>query len=275
MNAAKPGENNARTAISYTESATGLRVTVHDLTHSLWQLLPADRFRHAHPCCTEVKSGVHGAQCLAFEVAGFRRIAASLPEGRVHTCHAGFSEAAYPVFHDGSLVLVLFLGPFLLERNEAVGRAGPAGPGATLPSLSRADAEAALEAVRQLGARLRSIVLELPERLEARDVARGVRIRRFLLAHYQEQLLLSDLASELSLSPERTRHVVREECHMGFRELLEDTRVQAACALLLNTRLPVAEIAVRCGFRNPSSLSRVFARRYGVTPRQWRVHHQS
>lgn len=257
MNGFEAGENAAETAISYTERVTGLRVTVHDLTHSLWRMLPAERFRHAHPACREVKTGPHGEKCLAFEVDTFRRIAPSVREGRIHTCHAGFSEAAYPVFHGGALALVLFLGPFLRATTD--------------PD----EAHEALEALRQLGSRLRCIIMDLPEPLSLQDVSREARIRRFIAARYQDAIQLRDLAEELSLSRDRTRHAVREECGRSFRDLLAETRLAASRALLLNSRLSVEEIALRCGFAGGGAFSRAFSRDCGESPRRWRRRHQS
>ncbi len=271
MEALKTGKNEALTAIMFTESVTGLRVTVHDLTHSLWQMLPAERFRHAHPACHEVKTGPRGDACLAFEVAGFRQIAASVRGGRVHRCHAGFCEAVYPVFHDAALALVLFLGPFL--KADVDSRQQTMSP--ALPRRSDREAATALEALRQLGSRLRCLIIDTPEPIGLQDVSRETRIRRFMAARYADAIQLSDLAEELSLSTDRTRHVVREECASTFRELLEETRLQAGLALLLNSRLTVGEISDRCGFADRTSFSRAFRRAHVLSPRRWRREHQS
>lgn len=275
MNGFETGKNTAETAISYTEHVTGLRVTVHDLTHSLWRMLPAERFRHAHPACREVKTGPHGEKCLAFEVEAFRNIAPSVREGRVHTCHAGFSEAAYPVFHGGALALVLFLGPFVRATGTASPKRGESAAAQRLPERDRDKAHEALEALRQLGSRLRCIIMDLPEPLSVQDVSREARIRRFVAARYQDAIQLSDLAEELSLSSDRTRHAVREECGRSFRDLLAETRLAASRALLLNSRLSVEEIALRCGFAGGGAFSRAFSRSYGEAPRRWRRLHQS
>lgn len=270
MTVKESAENSAKMAIAHTESITGLRVTVHDLTHTLWHMLPAVRFRHAHPACQAVKTGPTGERCLAFEIDGFRSRAHTYPDGRIHRCHAGFSEVAYPVFHETQLALVLFLGPFL----SAV-RSDSWNSRERLPRKTREEAVAALEALRQLGARLRCIIIDLHAELHRHDVSRETRIRRYVLANYEKRLTLDDLAVELSLSHERTRHVVVEECGSSFRVLVEQTRVEAAAALLLNSRLQIDEIAARTGLSSRAALSRLFRRWYGCSPRAWRKEHQS
>ena len=39
---------------------------------------------------------------------------------------------------------------------------------------------------------------------------------------------------------------------------------------MVNSRLPLADIAVQCGFADQSALNRSFRRVYGISPGQWR-----
>ena len=269
-------ENYAETAVSLTESVTGLRVTVHDLTHTLWRQLPADRFRHTHPICSLVKTGPHGARCIQLEVDLVRRDANRFPHGRVHRCHAGLTEVCVPIFDRDRLIVVLFLGPFRLagdaraDWSQRASRAAAAGVAGSLAACSRSELDRALEALRQLGARLKELIAEQNLDLAISDVDRALRIRRFIAAYYHHPVTMADLAADLGLSPDRTRHVVREACGENFRRLLERTRMNAAAALLLNSRLPVSEIAERCGYTNSAAFARGFTRVHGTSPRTWR-----
>ena len=46
-------------------------------------------------------------------------------------------------------------------------------------------------------------------------------------------------------------------------------RVDASMKLLARGELPIAEIAIACGFADQSHFTRVFARITGVTPKVW------
>ena len=48
-------------------------------------------------------------------------------------------------------------------------------------------------------------------------------------------------------------------------------RVLRAQALLAESRSPIAEIALECGFSDQSHFTNTFVRRAGKTPRQWRI----
>ena len=56
----------------------------------------------------------------------------------------------------------------------------------------------------------------------------------------------------------------------GFQEYLLKTRVLAAQRLLLETALPVGEIAERCGFASGNYFGDVFCRYQGVSPTEYR-----
>lgn len=53
-------------------------------------------------------------------------------------------------------------------------------------------------------------------------------------------------------------------------DYLNDLRLTEAKRLLLNTRLPIKQIAQDCGFADPSYFSRVFTKREKVSPRTFR-----
>jgi AraC-like DNA-binding protein len=56
-----------------------------------------------------------------------------------------------------------------------------------------------------------------------------------------------------------TYRQLREECHHAF-----------ACQLLLDTELPIAEIAARLGYANAPTFTRAFCRWSGSSPAAWR-----
>jgi AraC-like DNA-binding protein len=55
-----------------------------------------------------------------------------------------------------------------------------------------------------------------------------------------------------------------------MQRLLADTRHELARHLLLNTDLPVSQIATNLGFAEPATFSRAFRSWAGTSPRQWR-----
>lgn len=59
----------------------------------------------------------------------------------------------------------------------------------------------------------------------------------------------------------------------SFVQELNATRLDRASELLADARvdgLPIADVAFRCGFLDPGYFTRLFRKRFGITPRQWR-----
>ena len=56
---------------------------------------------------------------------------------------------------------------------------------------------------------------------------------------------------------------------------IERLRVEAAQNLLLESRLPVKRIALRCGFGSEETMRRSFFRLLGVTPQDYRARFKS
>ncbi|WP_438985291.1 helix-turn-helix domain-containing protein, partial [Aequoribacter sp.] len=57
----------------------------------------------------------------------------------------------------------------------------------------------------------------------------------------------------------------------SFQRLLDQTRSSLACEYLENTRLPVSEIAERCGYSDEANFRKAFSRWQGKSPSLWRA----
>ena len=62
----------------------------------------------------------------------------------------------------------------------------------------------------------------------------------------------------------------REDTGQTPAEFVTSVRLQAACRLLEDTELPAKTVAQRCGLDSPAAMRRVFMRRLGVSPAQYR-----
>ena len=270
-------------AIRSFERLHGLLVTVHDLGHGLAPFLLPERGRHRHPMCVAFRDGGHFHACTGFDVVRLRQEAEFHRAGRLHRCPAGLVEWVVPVFGATGLRFVLFAGVVaedglegLLGASARLVERSPVKP----PVIDPGRAEAVLEALNQLAARLAAwsadgATGQLPAapaasaQAPALDRRRG-QVRRYIYEYYAEPLAVADLARHLGLSPSRTRAVVAEACGASFVDLLTEARLASAVDLLRHTDLPVADIAVRCGFTDASNFFRVFKRRHGTTPLRFR-----
>lgn len=87
---------------------------------------------------------------------------------------------------------------------------------------------------------------------------------------FPERLSLADVAQDLSRSPSSVARGVREATGHSVLELIAERRLGEAHTLLLESDLPVGEIAARVGYPSLGYFHRVFRRATGTTPQRWR-----
>jgi AraC family transcriptional regulator len=99
------------------------------------------------------------------------------------------------------------------------------------------------------------------------------RLRRaveLMHAHADAELSLDDLADAAALSPSHFAHLFKDLVGLTPHAYLTNLRLERARALLIETELPVTEIAARVGFRSPSHFATAFRAVTGVSPRAFR-----
>jgi AraC-like DNA-binding protein len=87
---------------------------------------------------------------------------------------------------------------------------------------------------------------------------------------FARPLVVADLAAEAGMSQSRFFAGFAAAFGQTPHGQLADTRLRAAQRLLTDTRLSIAQIAVRTGHADQSALTRVMKARLGVTPAAWR-----
>ena len=81
---------------------------------------------------------------------------------------------------------------------------------------------------------------------------------------------LADTAKHFGYSPEYTSRLIRTTTGKTFMELLTESRMKHACALLKSTNLPVSQVALQVGYESTENFIRVFKKRYHLTPSGFR-----
>ncbi|MDH7569680.1 MAG: AraC family transcriptional regulator, partial [Armatimonadota bacterium] len=96
---------------------------------------------------------------------------------------------------------------------------------------------------------------------------------RYMREHCDEDLGRDEVAALVGLSPSHFSHLLREHLDTTFRDLLNEMRVSRARDLLAHTEHSLARVAQECGFADQSYFTKVFHKRVGMTPREYRATH--
>jgi AraC-like DNA-binding protein len=97
-------------------------------------------------------------------------------------------------------------------------------------------------------------------------------VRMILLAQPGQFPGIEHVAGQLHVSVRTLRRRLKEE-NSSFRELLDEVRFQLAKEYLLDTRLPLTEIAELVGYTEAGNFSHAFRRWSGQPPRDFRNQH--
>ena len=88
--------------------------------------------------------------------------------------------------------------------------------------------------------------------------------------HYDRPLRVADLAALARLSEYRFARRIRALFGLTPAQLVIKTRIDAARAMLQDTRIPIGAVALACGYCDQSALTRQFKAAVGLTPAQYR-----
>lgn len=98
----------------------------------------------------------------------------------------------------------------------------------------------------------------------------SARILSYLGGHYREPLSLETLANAVGVSRFHISHMFATKFGIGFKEYLNNLRVDCAKGLLRSTEMPILEVSRNSGFENQRTFNRVFNENTGISPRDYR-----
>lgn len=94
--------------------------------------------------------------------------------------------------------------------------------------------------------------------------------KRFMLLRLSNRLLIGDVATALALSRSYFVRSFTNTVGIAPYRWLVEQRINQARDLLTRTTIPLAQIALECGFADQSHFTNAFSRRVGTTPSKWR-----
>lgn len=97
------------------------------------------------------------------------------------------------------------------------------------------------------------------------------RVLTYLSLNFREQISLDQLSEAMGVSRFHLSHLFSNKLGIGFKEYLNNLRVECAKSILRSTDIPVSEIYEASGFENQRTFNRVFRESTGQSPRNYRI----
>lgn len=99
-------------------------------------------------------------------------------------------------------------------------------------------------------------------------------VDNYFTMNYQNGSLVK-LADLLHLSPQQTQRIIKKMYSKSFSEKIVQSKMQYAKRMLLNSKLPIAQIAANCGYNSTNGFFVAFKKHYGKTPNEFRLEAKS
>lgn len=94
--------------------------------------------------------------------------------------------------------------------------------------------------------------------------------REYVEEHYYENLMLTDVAQKVGISPGYLSTLFQKQLSRGFVDYLNEIRIEHACTYLRQNYLKTYEIAYKVGFKDEKYFSKVFRKIKGQSPSEYR-----
>jgi len=96
------------------------------------------------------------------------------------------------------------------------------------------------------------------------------KIHSYLIHNYNKKIRLEDAAKLLNMSPISFTRLIKQRTGKCFIDFLNEIRLGFATRLLIDTNKTISEICFDCGFNNISNFNRIFKKKQGQTPTDFR-----
>lgn len=103
------------------------------------------------------------------------------------------------------------------------------------------------------------------------DSRRVQKVQKYILDHYKEDIRLNTLGNIIGMTSVSISRFFRLRTGKTLSDYVIDIRLGFASRLLVDSTHTIAEVCYECGFNNLSNFNRIFKRKKGCSPKEFRA----
>ena len=96
------------------------------------------------------------------------------------------------------------------------------------------------------------------------------KVMEYMNNNFDKQVLLADAAKISNMTEVSFSRFFKTQTGVSFIDSLLEIRLGHASRMLIDTNQPVSEVAYNCGFNNISNFNRLFKKKKGCTPKEFK-----
>lgn len=100
------------------------------------------------------------------------------------------------------------------------------------------------------------------------------KVQKYIADHYQEDIRLADMADMVGMTSVSFSRFFHLRTGKTLSDYIIDIRLGFATRLLVDSSQTIAEICYDCGFNNLSNFNRMFRRKKGCSPKEFRENYR-
>ena len=274
---------NLQTLIGQLEKGRKLHISILDFSGILNTPLTKIEFKnviHSKKFCDIAKSTPRGYRaCMRSKrLANTKAITDGMPFGG--QCIYGLYEAAVPVVMDKTVMAVVYAGNAVIDEKRTEDR---------IKKTCRHTGVSEKELCEQLNqceytdsmeelAQAAEIVSDYLKMLYSNAPKTKSELHWLvaLMKHYADESFCSNIClKELAITYQKNEkymgQLFKKEMGICFHQYCNGLRLQKAEKLLLHSDEKIIDISLDCGFNNISYFNRLFQKKYGVSPTEYRT----
>ena len=190
----------------------------------------------------------------------------------LYTCHAGLTEAVVPIVDKGGVIAYVMFGQIILkekvnETREHIRKCHSelADEVEKIPIKSQRELNAAATVLQAITAYVMTNRWVVPNKSEfIRE------IDRYIEEHLSESITIKDICRDFRIGRTKLYELSMDYLSCGLAEYIRRQRIMHAQNMLIETDMPVTDVAFATGFYDYNHFSRIFKQTTGISAREYR-----
>lgn len=110
--------------------------------------------------------------------------------------------------------------------------------------------------------------------IETSNSRRVSRVLDYIQENYRQKIRLGDAAQLVNMNEVSFSRFIKKRTGKTFIDYVLDVRIGSAARMIVDTTKSISEICYECGFNNLSNFNRIFKKKKGFTPKEFRENYE-
>ncbi len=233
-------------------------------------VLPRSRVIHSTPFCDAMKLPQGGrARCMRCRDLALKKIRNSGQPLSGH-CICGLYEYCHPVYYENELCCVIFVGNILKNQNCLQRLSGLAPEDPLIETLQQdMSEEDCIQIARAVESYIHLLLRLEPPALDSPNAIVNA-LKSYIDQDFCQDIQLEELADLYHYNEKYMGSLFKQHMGVSFHTYLNEKRLEYARYQLRKTRDSITDISIQSGFNTVTYFNRLFKKRYGCSPLQYR-----